>query len=103
MNKSSLNQSLLHNGNGIQLNLEISFQELISKHEKGLNIICEKQFWENQFEIINKFISIFEKGVINETKEILLSRKDGQDIRNKWEEEKKNSDIFHKIRKLLLN
>lgn len=46
----------------------------------------------NQFEIINKFINIFGKGVINETKEILLSQKGSQDIRNKWEE--KNSEIF---------
>jgi hypothetical protein len=99
-NKSSLNQPLLYNENE---NLENSFRDLISKHEKGLNIIIEiKQFWENQIEIINKFINILEKGVVNGTKEILLSQKDGQDICNKWEEEKKNSEIFyHKIRKLL--
>ncbi|CAB4425590.1 unnamed protein product [Rhizophagus irregularis] len=100
-NKSSLNQPLLNNENENQSNLEISFQELIFKHEKGLNIIYEiKQFWKNQFEIINKFIDIFEKG--EKKDEILLSQEVGQDIRNNWEEEKKNSEIFyHKIRNLL--
>ncbi|PKC12832.1 hypothetical protein RhiirA5_496643 [Rhizophagus irregularis] len=100
-NKSSLNQPLLNNENENQSNLEISFQELISKHEKGLNIIDEiKQFWKIQFEIINKFIDIFEKG--EKKDEILLPQEVGQDIRNNWEEEKKNSEIFyHKIRNLL--
>ncbi|RGB38214.1 hypothetical protein C1646_755943 [Rhizophagus diaphanus] len=48
-NKSFLNQPLLHiNEYENQSNLEISFQELISKHEKGLIIIYEiKQFWKN--------------------------------------------------------
>ncbi|PKY16183.1 hypothetical protein RhiirB3_520989 [Rhizophagus irregularis] len=100
-NKSSLNQPLLNNENENQSNLEISFQELISKHEKGLNIIDEiKQFWKIQFEIINKFIDIFEKG--EKKDDILLPQEVGQDIRNNWEEEKKNSEIFyHKIRNLL--
>ncbi|RIA88692.1 hypothetical protein C1645_739199 [Glomus cerebriforme] len=102
-NRSSLNQPLLSDENENQSNVEVTFQELMFKYKKGLNIICEiKQFWENQIEIINKFIDIFDKG-FKGTKEICSSQKDGLDIRNKWEKEKKCSEIFyHKIRNLLI-